>query len=61
MCGGGGVGKSCLTIQFVQSQFVESWDPTIEDSYQKSLKVNDVMVQLDILDTAYVQFFIFYS
>ncbi len=29
VCGGGGVGKSCLTIQFVQNQFVETWDPTI--------------------------------
>ena len=29
-----------------------SWDPTIEDSYQKSLKVNNTIVQLDILDTA---------
>jgi len=50
--GGGGVGKSCLTIQFVQNQFMETWDPTIEDSYQKQLKVMDTMVMLDILDTA---------
>jgi GTPase KRas protein len=52
VCGGGGVGKSCLTIQFVQNQFVETWDPTIEDSYQKQLKVMGTMVMLDILDTA---------
>ncbi|KAG2381984.1 hypothetical protein C9374_005776 [Naegleria lovaniensis] len=52
VCGAGAVGKSCLTIQFVQNQFVEAWDPTIEDSYQKSLKVNNTVVQLDILDTA---------
>lgn len=29
--GGGGVGKSALTIQFIQSHFVEDYDPTIED------------------------------
>ncbi|KAL0485782.1 Ras family GTPase [Acrasis kona] len=52
VCGGGGVGKSCLTIQFVQNQFVETWDPTIEDSYQKQIKIEDTMVMLDILDTA---------
>ncbi|KAI9171044.1 ras-like protein [Paramyrothecium foliicola] len=28
--GGGGVGKSCLTIQLIQSHFVDEYDPTIE-------------------------------
>ena len=29
--GGGGVGKSALTIQFIQRLYVEDYDPTIED------------------------------
>jgi len=33
--GGGGVGKSAITIQFIQSYFVTDYDPTIEDSYTK--------------------------
>lgn len=33
--GGGGVGKSAITIQFIQSYFVIDYDPTIEDSYTK--------------------------
>lgn len=33
--GGGGVGKSCLTIQLIQSHFVDEYDPTIEGPQQK--------------------------
>ena len=35
--GDGGVGKSALTIQLIQNQFVEEYDPTIEDSYRKQV------------------------
>uniref|UniRef100_A0A8P4GCM8 RAS related n=1 Tax=Dicentrarchus labrax TaxID=13489 RepID=A0A8P4GCM8_DICLA len=38
--GGGGVGKSALTIQFIQSYFVSDYDPTIEDSYTKICTVD---------------------
>lgn len=31
--GGGGVGKSCLTIQLIQSHFVDEYDPTIEGGW----------------------------
>ncbi|XP_072016789.1 ras-related protein R-Ras2-like [Amphiura filiformis] len=50
--GGGGVGKSAITIQFIQSYFVSDYDPTIEDSYQKQCVIDDVVAKLDILDTA---------
>ncbi|KAJ3523529.1 hypothetical protein NM688_g8714 [Phlebia brevispora] len=50
--GGGGVGKSCLTIQFIQSHFVEEYDPTIEDSYRKQCVIDDEVALLDVLDTA---------
>ncbi|EFC44134.1 ras family small GTPase [Naegleria gruberi] len=50
--GGGGVGKSSLTIQFVQHYYQAQYDPTIEDSYQKQIKVDDKVVQLEITDTA---------
>ncbi|KAK2743384.1 Ras- protein rsr1 [Onygenales sp. PD_40] len=38
--GAGGVGKSCLTAQFVQNVWIESYDPTIEDSYRKLIEVD---------------------
>jgi len=50
--GGGGVGKSALTIQFIQSHFVDEYDPTIEDSYRKQCLIDDEVALLDILDTA---------
>ncbi|KAL9612316.1 MAG: hypothetical protein Q9167_003095 [Letrouitia subvulpina] len=34
--GGGGVGKSCLTIQLIQSHFVDEYDPTIEGQEEYS-------------------------
>ncbi|KAI9203125.1 ras-like protein 1 [Polychytrium aggregatum] len=50
--GGGGVGKSALTIQFIQSHFVSEYDPTIEDSYRKQCVIDAETAILDILDTA---------
>ncbi|KAJ9666173.1 Ras- protein rsr1 [Coniosporium apollinis] len=50
--GSGGVGKSCLTAQFVQNVWIESYDPTIEDSYRKLMEVDGRQVVLEILDTA---------
>ncbi|ORZ01247.1 ras-like protein 3 [Syncephalastrum racemosum] len=47
-----GVGKSALTIQFIQSQFVDEYDPTIEDSYRKQCVIDDETALLDVLDTA---------
>lgn len=40
--GGGGVGKSCLTIQFVQGEFVDYYDPTIEDRFNIPFVLTDV-------------------
>uniref|UniRef100_A0A8C2FTE1 RAS related 2 n=1 Tax=Cyprinus carpio TaxID=7962 RepID=A0A8C2FTE1_CYPCA len=45
--GGGGVGKSALTIQFIQSYFVTDYDPTIEDSYTKQCVIDERPARLD--------------
>lgn len=50
--GAGGVGKSSVTVQFVQGVYVESYDPTIEDSYRKQIEVDGRACDLEILDTA---------
>eukprot|EP01101_Sappina_pedata_P008219 TRINITY_DN450_c0_g1_i2.p1 TRINITY_DN450_c0_g1~~TRINITY_DN450_c0_g1_i2.p1 ORF type:complete len:187 (+),score=75.44 TRINITY_DN450_c0_g1_i2:39-599(+) len=50
--GGGGVGKSALTIQQIQNHFIDEYDPTIEDSYRTQVAVDGEVCFLDILDTA---------
>ena len=50
--GGGAVGKSCLTIQYIQGHFVEKYDATIEDVYRKPVDIDGVSSVLTIVDTA---------
>jgi GTPase KRas protein len=50
--GGGGVGKSALTIRLVTDNFLDEYDPTIEDSYRKQVIIDDIPAVMDILDTA---------
>ncbi|KAI1648314.1 ras-domain-containing protein [Daldinia loculata] len=56
--GAGGVGKSCLTAQFVHNEWIESYDPTIEDSYRTQVAVDGRQVVLEILDTAGTEQFV---
>ncbi|KAL8413621.1 hypothetical protein RB594_005038 [Gaeumannomyces avenae] len=56
--GAGGVGKSCLTAQFVHNEWIESYDPTIEDSYRTQVSVDGRQVVLEILDTAGTEQFV---
>ncbi|KAK9760434.1 RAS2 protein [Basidiobolus ranarum] len=50
--GDGGVGKTTLTLQMVSNHFLETYDPTIENSYQKQTVIDDAPCMLEILDTA---------
>ncbi|KAJ5078302.1 ras-like protein [Anaeramoeba ignava] len=50
--GGGGVGKSCLIIRFLNDVFFEQYDPTTEERYRKDFIIDGKATSLDILDTA---------
>ena len=50
--GSGGVGKSAMTIQFINGLFVSDYDPTIEDSYTKTMTYQGQTYSVEILDTA---------
>lgn len=48
------VGKSALTVRFVSRQFIAEYDPTIEDSYRKTIRMPGAKKDhlLELLDTA---------
>ncbi|VDL59486.1 unnamed protein product [Hymenolepis diminuta] len=50
--GSGGVGKSALVVKYVCGKFVDKYDPTIEDFYQKEVSYAGLPKTLNILDTA---------
>ena len=45
-------GKSSLTVQFVENHFVDSYYPTIENTFTKTLKFKGQEYTLEIIDTA---------
>jgi len=50
--GAGLVGKSALTVRFIQGNFIEKYDATIEDSYRKQIEIDNQACMLDVMDTA---------
>jgi hypothetical protein len=46
------VGKSSLTVQFVDGHFVESYYPTIENTFSKVIKYKGQEYATEIIDTA---------
>jgi Ras-related protein Rap-1B len=52
--GSSGVGKSAIVMQYVREVFIESYDPTLEDSFTKRVQLGSHYEPIDaeILDTA---------
>uniref|UniRef100_A0A6B2LKT6 Uncharacterized protein n=1 Tax=Arcella intermedia TaxID=1963864 RepID=A0A6B2LKT6_9EUKA len=50
--GAAAVGKSCFVIRWYSSNFVEDYDPTLQDSYRKNIRVDYEDYVLDVYDTA---------
>jgi small GTP-binding protein len=47
-----GVGKTALVIHFIQNQFLEDSDPSIEDYYRSEQEIDGRLIIFDVLDTA---------
>ena len=52
ICGDGGCGKSSITLRLVRSQWTSEYDPTIEDSYSVTRRIDGVVYHLSLTDTA---------
>lgn len=52
LMGLGAVGKSAITVRFMNGNFIERYDPTIEDSYIKNMELDGSAITLEILDTS---------
>uniref|UniRef100_A0A7S4IRV3 Uncharacterized protein n=1 Tax=Vannella robusta TaxID=1487602 RepID=A0A7S4IRV3_9EUKA len=46
------VGKSSITVQFVDNHFVDSYNPTIENTFQKRIRFRGNEYDIRIVDTA---------
>lgn len=53
--GAGGVGKTCLTVQFVYGHYFPDYGSVIEENFRKQISVDDQPVMLDILDKAQLE------
>ena len=56
--GDSAVGKSAMTVQYVQGFFIPLYDPTIEDCFRKIVELNGKQHVAEITDTAGTEQFI---
>ncbi|EMD33305.1 hypothetical protein CERSUDRAFT_87190 [Gelatoporia subvermispora B] len=49
--GAGGVGKSALTVRWGRNEFLEQYNPTIEEEYRCDAEIDHERCLLNILDT----------
>ena len=50
--GNPGIGKSALTLRFIKKGFVNYYEPTIEEEFEKRMQIWNHSVDVFILDTA---------
>merc|ERR1712137_363400 len=46
------MGKSAATIRFVRNEFIAKYDPTVEDTYRKTVDLNGSVSTVELVDTA---------
>jgi len=46
------VGKSALTIRYIQKVFIDEYLPSFENLFKKSLVIKNKPVEIDILDSS---------
>jgi len=50
--GPGSVGKSALSVRYIQKVFIDEYLPSFENLYKKEMKIENDPVEIDILDSS---------
>eukprot|EP01080_Neovahlkampfia_damariscottae_P007708 gene7708-12174_t len=51
LVGGGLVGKSAISQQYIREEFIDEYFPTIEDRYEKKFTIGERNITLELIDT----------
>lgn len=52
LLGDGSVGKSCMAIRYLNNEYLDAYDPTIQDTYRKTVMIDGEPVVTEIIDTS---------
>lgn len=50
--GDGSVGKSCMIMRYLNDKYVDNYDPTIQDTFKKTVTVDGEPVVVEFIDTS---------
>lgn len=50
--GDGSVGKSCMLMRYLKDEYVDTYDPTIQDTFRKTVSIGGESVDVEFIDTS---------
>jgi small GTP-binding protein len=50
--GSAGVGKSTCTVRFLYNNFIQEYDPTVEQTFSKEIEIDSKKIIINVKDTA---------
>ena len=50
--GDGSVGKSCMAMRYLNNEYVDTYDPTIQDTFRKTVTIDGEPIVVEFIDTS---------